>query len=316
MGIIEVRELVKKFKKITAVDGISFDVPEGELFGLLGPNGAGKTTTISMLTTLLQPTSGRVTVAGFDVCRQKEEVRESIGLVFQNVALDLYMTGRENLEFHAWMYDMPGKLMREKIKEILELVELSDRADELVLNYSGGMRRRLEIARGLMHRPKILFLDEPTLGLDTQTRRRIWEYIQKLNKYNKMTIILTTHYMDEADFLCERVGIIDRGKIVAMDSPAKLKEVIGSDIITLETDSGDCSLFGQLGFVKSCGQNTGAFTINVEDGEGKIPAIMEFASAHSIKIRRVGIKKPSLEDVFIKFTGASMREDKEKKEGG
>jgi len=308
MGIIEARELVKKFKSITAVDGISFDVPQGELFGILGPNGAGKTTTIKMLTTLLMPTSGSAFVAGFDVYRQRDEIRESIGIVFQNVALDLYMTGRENLEFHAWMYDMPGKLMRDRIKEILKLVELSGRADDLVETYSGGMRRRLEIARGLMHRPKILFMDEPTLGLDAQTRRRIWEYIRGLNKGEKITIILTAHYMEEADFLCERVGIIDRGRIVAMDSPENLKGIIGSDSVTLDVDSGDCGLFEQLGFVKSCGKTGGLFSLNVEDGEGKIPEIMLFAQAHGIKVRRVGLKRPSLEDVFLKFTGTKIRE--------
>jgi len=314
MGTIAVKELVKKFKSVTAVDGISFDIPEGELFGLLGPNGAGKTTTIQILTGLLPPTSGYAAVAGFDVYKQRDEIRGSIGIIFQNAALDLYMTGRENLEFHAWMYDMPGRLMRERIKEVLGLVELDDRADELVQNYSGGMRRRLEIARGLMHYPKILFMDEPTLGLDAQTRHKIWEYIQMLNKSKKITIVLTTHYMEEADFLCERVGIVDKGRIVAMDSPARLKEIIGSDIVTLDVGRGDCKLFEQLGFVKNCAESGGVLNLSMEDAEGKIPAIMEFAQAHGIKVRRVGLKKPSLEDVFIKFTGTKIREDEEEEE--
>ncbi|MFH1825854.1 MAG: ATP-binding cassette domain-containing protein [bacterium] len=227
MPAIEVKNLVKKFKQTVAVNDISFSVAAGECFGLLGPNGAGKTTTINILSTLLKPTSGRAFVAGFDVAKNKKEVRQNIGLVFQEPALDSKLTGLENLEFHAMMYGLPAKLRRERIKDLLALVELSEKANTLVQNYSGGMKRRLEIARGLSHQPKVLFLDEPTLGLDLQTRKLIWTYIKKLLTEHAVTIILTTHYMEEADFLCNRIGIIDQGKIVALDTPANLKAPLG-----------------------------------------------------------------------------------------
>ena len=311
MNIIEIKELAKKFKNFAAVDGISFDVAEGEIFGLLGPNGAGKTTTIKMLTTLLLPTSGSATLAGIDIAGHRDEVREKIGMVFQDPALDRQMTGRENLEFHAWMYDMPIGSVAARIKEVLELVDMSAKADELTETYSGGMKRRLEIARGLMHYPKVLFLDEPTLGLDTQTRRKIWEYIQILNKTKNITIILTTHYMEEADFLCERVGIMDHGKIVAIDSPANLKEIIGSDVVTLDVECGgqnECKEFKDLDFVKAFKKEGDIISLNVQDGESKMPVLMEFARSKGIKIRRIGLAKPSLEDVFIKYTGTKIKD--------
>lgn len=224
---IYLKDLTKKFKDITAVDAISFDVRSGECFGLLGPNGAGKTTTINMLSTLLRPTSGKALVAGFDVETHKNDVRKSIGIVFQEPALDSKLTGRENLEFHAMMYGVGPKERNAKIKELLGLVELTEKQDTLVSNYSGGMKRRLEIARGLIQRPKVLFLDEPTLGLDSQTRRLIWDYIKRLNKEMNVTIILTTHYMEEADYLCDRIAIIDHGRIVASGTPGELKEQTG-----------------------------------------------------------------------------------------
>ncbi|OGB86763.1 multidrug ABC transporter ATP-binding protein [candidate division WOR-1 bacterium RIFCSPLOWO2_02_FULL_46_20] len=225
MAAIEVTNLVKYFKNTKAIDDISFSVGAGECFSLLGPNGAGKTTTLNILSTLLKPTAGKALVAGFDVAKQKNEVRQSIGIVFQEPALDSKLTGKENLEFHAMMYGIKPSIRDERIKSLLQLVELTEKAETLVQNYSGGMKRRLEIARGLIHRPKVLFLDEPTLGLDSQTRRLIWDYIKKLNKENDVTIILTTHYMEEADFLCDRIAIIDRGKIVVNDSPANLKKL-------------------------------------------------------------------------------------------
>ncbi len=217
---IRVESLTKTFGEMRAVDGVSFSVPSGEIYGLLGPNGAGKTTIINMLSTLLKPTSGRAEVAGYDVGRHRDSVRRSIGIVFQEPALDGKLTGRENLEFHAMMYGLDRETRRRKIDEVLSLVDLSDKAKVLVENYSGGMKRRLEIARGLIHRPRVLFLDEPTLGLDTQTRRRIWDYIRMLNRDTGVTIILTTHYMEEADALCRRVAIMDRGRFVALDTPA------------------------------------------------------------------------------------------------
>jgi ABC-2 type transport system ATP-binding protein len=308
MGIIEVQKLVKHFKAITAVDGISFTVETGERFGLLGPNGAGKTTTMRMLTTLLKPTSGSAIVAGFDINANRDGVRASIGMVFQEPALDRQLTGRENLDFHGRMYGMKKSLRQERIKEVLDLVELFDRADDLVQTYSGGMQRRLEIARGLMHSPKVLFLDEPTLGLDTQTRRRIWDYIVKLKETRKTTLVLTTHYMDEADHLCDRVGIIDQGKIVALDTPQKLKNLIGADMVTLETNCEECEIFHRLDFVKDLVRHGTRISLMVENGERKIPELMTFSHEHQIEITSVELHKPSLEDVFLRFTGATIRD--------
>ncbi len=308
MPVIEVKDLVKKFKDFTAVDHINYEVSEGELFGLLGPNGAGKTTTIRMLTTLLPPTAGSASVAGFDIVKQRDEVRENIGMVFQEPALDRQLTGRENLDFHARMYGMKKELRTERIKEVLELVELTDKAKELVANYSGGMQRRLEISRGLMHAPKVMFLDEPTLGLDAQTRRKIWEYIQRLNETHKTTVVLTTHYMEEADFLCKRVGIMDRGKIVALDTPENLKDIIGADVVTLEMECGDCEEFRKLVYVQKLTRHGNRVSLSVENGERKIPQLMEFAQSHGVKVNSVELHKPSLEDVFLHFTGTTIRD--------
>ena len=235
ISIIEVKELTKVFNgDVTAVDNISFTVKEGEIFGFLGPNGAGKTTTLNMLATILRPTSGTASINGKDIRKDSEEVRRSIGFVFQDPTLDIELTGRENLDFHGRLYGLSKKERQERIKEILEVVQLTDRADDFVKTYSGGMKRRLEIGRGLLHYPKVLFLDEPTLGLDPQTRRAIWDYIQKLNQEQNVTIILTTHYTDEADHLCDRIQIIDLGKIVANDTPENLKARLEGDIIGLQ----------------------------------------------------------------------------------
>jgi ABC-2 type transport system ATP-binding protein len=266
---IRVEGLVKTFDGFTAVDDISFAVREGELFGLLGPNGAGKTTTINMLSTLLRPTSGSAVVAGFDVTRHRDDVRKSIGVVFQEPALDVKLTGRENLEFHTMMYGIGKTERRRRIDKVLALVELTDKARTLVEKYSGGMKRRLEIARGLTHRPKVLFLDEPTLGLDAQTRRHIWEYVRKLNKEAGVTIILTTHYMEEADFLCDRVAIMDHGKFVALDSPARLKDVLGGDVVSLELE-GDAGAFlgalGRLDWIKRSKLHEDVLSLTMERG--------------------------------------------------
>jgi ABC-2 type transport system ATP-binding protein len=309
--MIQVHELVKMFKTLRAVDGITFNVAEGERFGLLGPNGAGKTTTMRMLTTLLKPDGGSASVAGHDIMARRNEVRASIGMVFQEPALDRQLTGRENLDFHGRMYGMKKSLRVERIGEVLDLVELTDRADNLVQDYSGGMQRRLEIARGLMHAPKVLFLDEPTLGLDTQTRRKIWEYILKLNRSRKTTLVLTTHYMDEADRLCDRIGIVDRGRIVALDTPANLKNLVGADVVSLETDGGDRGAFQRLDFVKECVISESRVSLMVEKGERKIPAVMDFARTQGITIKSVELHKPSLEDVFLRFTGATLRDREE-----
>ena len=314
MDIIETFGLTKTFNGLTAVDHVSFSVKEGEIFGFLGPNGAGKTTTIKMLTTLLRPTEGTAKICGFDIVKNRNEVRQNIGVVFQEPALDTELTGRENLDFHARMYGLDREKRILRIEEVLELVDLQDKKDVLVKYYSGGMKRRLEIARGLMHFPKVLFLDEPTLGLDTQTRRAIWDYIRKMNKDEKTTIFLTTHYMDEADFLCDRVGIIDHGKIIVIDTIPKLKNAIGNDVITLS-----CSQIKKLKskleeekWVKNLKQHDGFLTFGVERGEEKIPLIIEIAQKLNIKIKSINVRKPTLDDVFLHFTGRTMKEESEK----
>ncbi|MDD1665255.1 MAG: ATP-binding cassette domain-containing protein [Methanomicrobiales archaeon] len=308
---ITVENLTRRFESLTAVDGISFTVEKGELFALLGPNGAGKTTIINMLITLLPPTSGRARVAGFDVSREKDAVRRHIGIVFQEPALDKDLTGRENLDFHAMMYGLSRAEREHRIAEVLDLVELTERADVLVQNYSGGMKRRLEIARGLIHHPSVLFLDEPTLGLDAQTRRRIWEYIRRMNREEGVTIILTTHYMEEADYLSGRVAIIDRGRIVAMGTPSSLKDVLGGDVITLELDGdggGFIAFLEGIPWVKGAKEHNGLVNITVEMGERRVPDLVSLAHDHGIHVNSVLLRKPSLEDVFIHFTGRSIRE--------
>jgi ABC-2 type transport system ATP-binding protein len=312
MYAIKVEDLTKKFNDNTAVDHISFTVNEGELFGLLGPNGAGKTTTISILSTLLKPTSGYAEVAGFDVAKDKEAIRNSIGIVFQDPALDNRLTGRENLQFHSIMYGMDKKERTERINAVLELVELKDKADILVSKYSGGMKRRLEIARGLIHMPKVLFLDEPSLGLDTQTRRHIWDYIKKLNKED-VTIIMTTHYMEEADFLCDRVAIIDRGRIVAMDSPKTLKDALGGDIVSLEIKDqpyeGFTSELSNSGWLKGYERHEEFLDLKVKNAEKRVPEMLQLAERSGLSIDSISIRKPSLEDVFLSYTGKTIREE-------
>jgi ABC-2 type transport system ATP-binding protein len=311
MAAISVENLTKVFNGLRAVDGISFEVKEGELFGLLGPNGAGKTTTLNMLATLIRPTSGKAFVSGFDVLKERDKVRKSIGMVFQEPALDNYLTGRENLEFHGMMYGLKRKEVKERAKEALKIVDLEEFADKLVQTYSGGMKRRLEIARVLVHQPKVLFLDEPTLGLDAQTRRKIWEYIKRLNKERGVTIILTTHYMEEADFLADRVAIIDFGKIVALDTPENLKNFLGGDVISIEVENSQNAkkVFEKLPWVKKLNHKNGTFYLQVEKGEEKIPLLIRIDEKESgFKIKSINLRKPTLEDVFLHFTGRTMRE--------
>jgi ABC-2 type transport system ATP-binding protein len=313
MAAIEVTDLTKRFTNkdsFTAVDHVSFHVTEGELFALLGPNGAGKTTLIKLLTTLLKPTSGTAKVAGFDVRTDKKRVRESIGVVFQEPALDRRLTGRENLDFHARMYGITRGEREKRLEDALKLVELEDKADIVTDKYSGGMKRRLEIARGFIHNPKVLFLDEPTLGLDAQTKRRIWDYIKELNAREGVTIVLTTHQMEEADYLCDRVGIMDSGKIIALDTPRNLKDLIGFDIVSLELNSGryDLEVFRNLEFVTEFREHNGLVTLKMERADVRIPTIMEVANRAGIEIKSVNLRKPSLEDVFLQFTGRGMRE--------
>ncbi len=310
MNIIETENLTRKFDDFLAVDHIRFSVGKGEIFGFLGPNGAGKTTTIKMLTTLLYPSEGSASIAGFDILKQRANVRENIGVVFQEPALDTELTGKENLDFHARMYGLTPETRKKRITQVLTLVDLLDKKDILVKQYSGGMKRRLEIARGLMHSPTVLFLDEPTLGLDAQTRRAIWEYIKQLNKEEGTTIFLTTHYMDEADFLCDRIGIIDHGKILVMDTVDTLKKSVGHDVITLSCSNNEQlqKRLGQEPWVSNITPHDSFLTLGVQRGEEKIPAIFDIARTINVAISSVDVRKPTLDDVFLYYTGRRMRE--------
>ena len=310
MEIIKTQELCKKFNGMAAVDKISFSVIKGEVFGFLGPNGAGKTTTIKMLTTLLFPTSGSATISNHDIVKQRDQVRQRIGVVFQEPALDPDLTGFENLDFHARMYGFNREKRRARIEDVLNLVDLTEKKDKLVKQYSGGMKRRLEIARGLMHYPNVLFLDEPTLGLDAQTRRAIWEYIKKMNKEEKTTIFLTTHYMDEADYLCDRIAIIDYGKILVTDTTSNLKNKVGNDVITLS-----CSNIKKLqkrlekeDWINNTKLHDSMLTLGVRKGEEKIPVVIEIAQSLQVKIHSIIVRKPTLDDVFLHYTGRTIRD--------
>jgi ABC-2 type transport system ATP-binding protein len=307
--VIEVRDLTKRFGEIVAVGGISFMVEPGEVFGLLGPNGAGKTTTLSMLSTILRITSGTATVNGFDVARQSSQVRRSIGIVFQEPSIDDRLTGRENLEMHANLYAVPSSEKKKRIRELLRLVELEDRADSLMRTYSGGMRRRLEIARGLIHHPKVLFLDEPTLGLDPQTREHIWKYIVELSKRENITMVLTTHYMEEADRLCDRIAIIDYGKIIALDEPKRLKGGLEGDIITVKTEKARelSEKLNQMKLVKEMKEQEGELKLIVKNGDKFIPRVVEIAASLGIHVESMSIHEPTLEDVFLHYTGREIR---------
>ena len=308
---ILIKGLTKRFNGLTAVDAVDLNIKKGELFGLLGPNGAGKSTLIKMLTTMLKPTGGSATVWGYDIARERNEVRSSIGVVFQDQALDTMLTGRENLDFHGRMYGMESSLRKKRSEDVLELVDLSDKAKIKVEDYSGGMRRRLEIARGLMHHPNVLFLDEPTLGLDVQTRRHIWQYILSMNQREGVTIVLTTHYMEEADYLCHRVAIVDNGRIVALDTPDNLKDLIGADTITLETQNGADQLQQSLqsfDWIKSTSISAESVELQVDHAQLRVPQLIEAAYRNGVIIRSVGLHAPTLEDVFLKFTGRKIRE--------
>jgi ABC-2 type transport system ATP-binding protein len=304
--------LTRTFGELKAVDDVSLAIEAGELFGLLGPNGAGKTTIINMLITLLKPTSGTATVAGFDITREQDAIRRHIGIIFQDPSLDSGLTGRENIDFHAMMYGMPKERRKERIAEVLGVVDLTEKADILVDQYSGGMKRRLEIARGLVHEPRILFLDEPTLGLDAQTRRNIWGYIRNLNKKFGITVILTTHYMEEADFLCDRIAIIDHGRIIALDTPQNLKHDLGGDILTLETHEDLVEhlsgILEQIPGIINVNADGVQVSVVVPDAERRLPEILAHIQSRGIVLHFAGIEKPSLEEVFIRFTGSEVRE--------
>jgi ABC-2 type transport system ATP-binding protein len=305
---IEVDELKKTFGAVEAVRGVSFDVAAGEVFGFLGPNGAGKTTTINMLCTLARPSSGQARVAGHDVVRERDDVRRHIGLVFQDQTLDGYLTAEQNLRLHAELYGVESALVPARMRQVLEMVGLWDRKDSPVLTFSGGMRRRLEIARGFMHSPRVLFLDEPTIGLDPQTRSSIWRYIRQLKEAEEITIFMTTHYMDEAEF-CDRIAIMDQGKIVALDTPAALKAGVGADRVRIQTEDDEAAIaaladrFGIEG-----GTSEGAVTFFVEAGEEFVPRL--FAEL-GVSITAVSVSRPTLDDVFMSHTGTTIRDAEE-----
>jgi len=311
MFAIETRELTKIYDTVTAVDRVSLQVEKNEIFGLLGPNGAGKTTTIKMLSTLVAPTAGEAFVWGHRVTDDRDAVRRSIGMVFQDPAVDDRLTGRENLDFHARMYGMGREQRTRRIQEVLRLVGLEDKASVLVKNYSGGMKRRLEIARGLMHHPRVLFLDEPTLGLDPQTRHHIWEYIRRLNQQEQITVILTTHYMEEADTLCTRVGIIDYGRVLVVDTPAALKNSLGNDILTIAATPSEplCDALNREPWVQEAACRGGLIVASVRQAEEKITRAVLIAQEAGSHITSIAVRKPALEDVFLQYTGKTLRDD-------
>ncbi len=311
---IETKSLSKSFGDLKAVDDVSFNVENGEIFGFLGPNGAGKSTTMMILTTLLKPTSGQALVSGFDVQTQPKQVRQKIGYVQQETTVDEYLTGRENLLLQARLNHIPKDLINKRIDEILELIELSDKQDNAVVTYSGGMRKRLDIAGGLLHRPKVLFLDEPTVGLDIQTRRKIWEYIKKIHKEFDMTIFLSTHYMEEADQLCDRIGIIDDGKIQVIDSPQNLKSAMGNEVISLTIENGDTekaflSELNKIELINKINQDQNKITLFASKGTEVIPKIFQISSDLKVKINSLSLTQPTLDDVFISYTGHEIRDD-------
>jgi len=316
---IEVDSLTKEFGDFKAVDNISFKIEEGEIFGFLGPNGAGKSTTMMILTTLLKPTTGKVLVGGYDVMSDAKKVREKIGYVQQEISVDEFLTGRENLYLHARINQIPRNLIKSRIDDVLELVELGEKKDQASLTYSGGMRKRLDIANGLLSRPSVLFLDEPTVGLDIQTRRKIWGYIKKIRKDFGMTVFISTHYMEEADNLCDRIGIIDHGKIQVIDTPKSMKSTIGNEIISFNLVDGKANQdaiidqIGKIEFVKEVKNKEGLITVFSTKSNEVIPKIFQESANLDMKIRSLTLKQPTLDDVFISYTGHDLRDETENK---
>ena len=317
MYAIEVNSLTKKFGDFKAVDNISFHVEEGEIFGFLGPNGAGKSTTMMILTTLLKPTSGYALVGGHNVVSEAKKVRKKIGYVQQEISVDEFLTGRENLYLHARINQVPNNQISSRIDEIIELVELTEKQDKATLTYSGGMRKRLDIANGLLSRPSVLFLDEPTVGLDIQTRRKIWEYIRKIRQDFGMTIFISTHYMEEADNLCDRIGIIDVGKIQVIDKPKSMKSAIGNEIITFSLVDGKANqdaLINQISkieFVKEVKNKQDLIKVLSTKSNEVIPKIFQESMNLGINISSLSLKQPTLDDVFISYTGHELRDETE-----
>ncbi|MBP1929117.1 ABC-2 type transport system ATP-binding protein [Methanolinea mesophila] len=309
--IIEVEGLRHRYNNFVAVDGISFSVDEGEIFSFLGPNGAGKSTAINVLTTLLRLQEGSASIAGYDVARSPGKVRESIGIVFQEVTLDRDMTCGEILKFHGMLYEMPRERLKKRVDELLDLVQLESKRNTLTKHLSGGMKRRLEIARGLMTRPRVLFLDEPTIGLDPQTRMRMWDYIKEVNEEGT-TIFLTTHYMDEADQLSDRISIIDYGKIITTGRAWELKNTLGKDLIYLETsdNAATATLLRDMGSVKEVTpKGNGLLIMVTEDGTKLLPQMVEELRSRGVQVSTVNLKKPSMDDVFVSFTGRELRDE-------
>lgn len=305
MSMIETRSLAKSFGKIHAVRGIDLSIEKGEIFGLLGPNGAGKTTTIGMLCTIVRPTSGRGWIAGFDIAKNPTQVRRKVGIVFQDPTLDTILTGRENLELHARLYAIPASVRKPWIEEMLELVDLRERADDLTKTYSGGMKRRLELARGLLHRPSVLFLDEPTLGLDPQTRARTWEYIRKMAQKEETTVVLTTHYMEEAQAMCNRIGIIDAGRIIALDTPENMIDALGGDIVFIQAANPPLDQIRALPYVSALKSVNDTLEITMKSAHLHLAELLSLIP-NTISVE---MRKPTLSDVFIKLTGRDIRED-------
>ena len=317
MYSIETKSLTKSFGDLVAVNDISFSVEKGEIFGFLGPNGAGKSTTMMIFTTLLKPTNGNALVGGFDVLKNPKQVRENIGFVQQETTVDEYLSGRENLLLQAKLNHIPKNEINQRINEVLELIELSDKQHQAVVTYSGGMRKRLDIAGGLLHHPRVLFLDEPTVGLDIQTRRKIWQYIKKIHTQFDMTIFLTTHYMEEADSLCDRIGIIDHGKIQVIDTPKNMKNDLGNEIISLviESNSNYDSFLLELKkieFIKKINEDDSKLILFTSNGTEVIPQIFQISSELGIKIKSISLTQPTLDDVFISYTGHEIRDDDSK----
>jgi ABC-2 type transport system ATP-binding protein len=305
---IAVHNLVKNYDEVQAVRGVDFEVAAGEVFGFLGPNGAGKTTTINMLCTLVKPTAGSASVAGHDVVSERDDVRRNIGLVFQDPTLDGYLTAAQNLQLHAELYGVRSDLVKPRMEQVMTMVGLWERKDSTVSTFSGGMRRRLEIARGLMHSPRVLFLDEPTIGLDPQTRRSIWTYIRELQEREQITIFMTTHYMDEAEW-CDRIAIMDHGQIVALDAPETLKAGVGTDRISIQTDDDDAAIEAlKSRFDVDARMSEGAVTFAVAQGEQFVPRL--FAEL-GIPIKAVHVSRPTLDDVFMSYTGSTIRDAEE-----
>jgi ABC-2 type transport system ATP-binding protein len=314
MKAIIAENLTKMFGHLVAVDHISFEVEEGEVFGFLGANGAGKTSTMMMLATALNPSSGTAAVNGYDIIKERDKVRESIGIVFEELSLDINLTAKENLDFHARLYHLPKKLRDERIPQALDLVALKDRQNVLVKYYSGGMQRRLEIARGMLNSPKVLFLDEPTLGLDVQTRRLLWDYAKRLNKEEGATILLNTHYVEEADYLCNKIAILEHGKIVMVDTPKALKNSLGSSVLSIRFPQGALAhefagLLNGMDWVKRIHQHDAQLELSVGDKGMKIPEVVRLARKHGFAISSIGEHKPSLEDVFLHYVGKKLQDE-------